>query len=167
MLLLVSHSVMSNSLQLHRLQRAKLPCPSLSPRVCSNSCPLSHWCYLAISSSTTSFSSPQSLPTSGSFSMSWLFTPGGYSIEASASTQCQDQVSVHEPPHAAAQGETRSRGCSTPSSDTLVARSRYTGPFSSHALSPATLCCPLGTLLSLETRQSTWPTSVLHSWPVV
>ena len=69
---------MSNSLQPHGLQHARLPCPSLSPRVCSNSCPLSHWCHPAISSSVTSFSScPQSFPASGSFPMSWLFTSGG------------------------------------------------------------------------------------------
>ena len=50
MLLLFSHSVVSNSLWLHELQHTSLPCPSLSPRVCSNSCPLSWWCYLIISS---------------------------------------------------------------------------------------------------------------------
>ena len=48
--LLFSHSVMSDSLQPHRLQHARLPCPSLFPRVCSNSCPLSQWCHLTISS---------------------------------------------------------------------------------------------------------------------
>ena len=77
---------MSNSLQPHRLQQAKLPCPLLSPRVWSNSCPLSQWCYLTISSSTALFSScPQSFPVSRSFPMSWLFTSGGQSIGASAS----------------------------------------------------------------------------------
>ena len=69
MLLLVSHSVMSNSLQLHRLQRAKLPCPSLSPRVYSNSCPLTWWCHPISSSSVIPFSSClQSFPASESFS---------------------------------------------------------------------------------------------------
>ena len=52
----ISHSVMSDSLQLHALQHARLPCPSLSPRVCSNSCPLSRWCHPTISSSVTPFS---------------------------------------------------------------------------------------------------------------
>ena len=47
---------MSNSLQPHGLQHTRLPCPSLSPRVCSNSCPLSWWCYVTLLSSTTSFS---------------------------------------------------------------------------------------------------------------
>ena len=60
--------------------------PSLSPRLCSNSCPLSQWCYLTISSSVTHFSSyPQSFPASGSFFMSWLFSSGNQSIGASAS----------------------------------------------------------------------------------
>ena len=55
-LLLFSRSVMSDSLQPHGLQHARLPCPSLSPRVYSNSCPLSQWCFLTISSSSALFS---------------------------------------------------------------------------------------------------------------
>ena len=59
---------MCNSLWLHRLQHNRLPCPSLSPRVCSNSCPLSQWCHPTISSSATLFSScSQSFPASGFF----------------------------------------------------------------------------------------------------
>ena len=70
---------MTNSL---RLQHAKLPCPSLSPGVCSNSCPLSRWCHPTISFSVTPFSScPQSIPASGSFLMSWLFASSGFSIK--------------------------------------------------------------------------------------
>ena len=62
------------------------PALHLSPGACSNSCPLSPWCNLTISSSVAHFSScPQSFPTSGSFPMSWLFTPGGQSIGASVS----------------------------------------------------------------------------------
>ena len=54
------------------------PCPSPSPRACSNSCPVSHWCHPAISSSVVSFSSRlQSFPASGSFLMSQLFASGG------------------------------------------------------------------------------------------
>ena len=54
-----------------------LPCPALSPRVCSDRCPLSWWCYLTISSFVAPFSSClQSFPTSGSFPMSWLFASG-------------------------------------------------------------------------------------------
>ena len=65
----------SDSLRPHGLQHARLPCPSLSPRVCTNSGPLHQWCYLTISSSVIPFSSHlQSLPVSGSFPMSWHFT---------------------------------------------------------------------------------------------
>ena len=57
---------------------ARLPCPSLSPRVCSNSCPLSWWCHPTISPSVVPFSSClKSFPASGSFPMSWLFESGG------------------------------------------------------------------------------------------
>ena len=83
--LLFSCSVVSDSSQLRGLQHTRLPCPSLSPRVCSNSCPLSRWCHRTISSSVTPFSYPLSLPTSGSFPVSQLFTSHGQSIGASAS----------------------------------------------------------------------------------
>ena len=77
---------MSDFLWPHGLQHPRLLCPPLSPGVCSNSCPLSRWCHLTISSSVASFSScPQSFPTSGSFPMSWLFTSGSQSIGVSAS----------------------------------------------------------------------------------
>ena len=60
---------MSDSLRPHGLQHDRLPCPSLSPGVCSNSCPLSQWCHPTISSSVFPFfSCPQSLPASVSFS---------------------------------------------------------------------------------------------------
>ena len=69
------------------LQHTRLSHPSLSPEVCSNSCPLNPWCYPTISTCAAPFSScPQSFPASGSFPMSWLFISGGHSIEASAST---------------------------------------------------------------------------------
>ena len=81
-----SHSVASNSLWPHESQHARPPCPSPSPRVHSNSCPLSRWCHPAISSSVIPFSScPQSLPASGSFPMSQLVAWGGQSIGVSAS----------------------------------------------------------------------------------
>ena len=77
---------MFDSLWPHELQHTKLPCPSLSPGVCSNSCPLSQWCHPTISCSVAPFSScPQSFPVSGSFPVSWLFTSGGQSIGNSAS----------------------------------------------------------------------------------
>ena len=75
---------MSDSLWPHGLQHTRLPCPSPTPRVYSNSCPLSHWCHPTISSSVACFSCPQSFPASGSFPMSWLFTSSGQSIGASA-----------------------------------------------------------------------------------
>ena len=83
-LLLLSLSVVSESLQPIGLQHARIPCPSVSPRVCSNSCPLNWWCNATISSSVTLFWS-QSFLASRSFPMSWLFTSGGQSIGASAS----------------------------------------------------------------------------------
>ena len=57
LLLVFNHSVMSDSLQLHRLQHSRFPCPSLSSGVCSNPCPLNHWCHPIISSSVVPFSS--------------------------------------------------------------------------------------------------------------
>ena len=70
----------------HGLQHTRLPCPPLSPGVHSNSCSLSQWCYLTISSSAAPFSCClQSFPTSGTFLTSWLFASGGQSIGASAS----------------------------------------------------------------------------------
>ena len=76
---------MSNSLWPHGLQHPRLPCPSLSLRVCSNSCPLCHWCYPTISSSVAPFfSCPQSFLSSGSFPMGCLFASDGQSIGASA-----------------------------------------------------------------------------------
>ena len=80
------HSVMSNSLQPHGLQHDRLPCPSPTPRACSNSCPSSLWCHPTVSSSVSPFfSCPQSFPASRSFPMSRIFASGGQSIEASAS----------------------------------------------------------------------------------
>ena len=77
---------MSSSLKPHGLQHTRLPCPSLSPRVCPSSCPLNWWCYLIISFSAALFSfCRQSFPESGSFPMNWLFSSGGQSIRASAS----------------------------------------------------------------------------------
>ena len=82
----VSQSIMSDSLQPHGLQNARPPCPSLTPGVYSNSCPLSWWCHPTISSSVVSSIHLQSFPASGSFQMSQFFTSGGQSIGVSAST---------------------------------------------------------------------------------
>ena len=81
-----SHSVMRDSLRPHESQHSRPPCPSLTPWVYSNSCPLSQWCHPAILFSVVPFSScAQSLPASGSFPMSQLFAWGGQSIGVSAS----------------------------------------------------------------------------------
>ena len=83
---LFSHSLMSNSFRAHGLQDTRLPCPSISPRVCSNSCPLNRWWYPTISSFVVPFSSgPQSFPASGSFPVSRFFVSDGQNIGASAS----------------------------------------------------------------------------------
>ena len=77
---------MSYSLRPHESQHAGPPCPSPTPRVHADSCPLSQWCHPAISSSVIPFSScPQSLPASGSFPVSQFFASGGQSIGVSAS----------------------------------------------------------------------------------
>ena len=86
LLLMLSRSIMSDALQPHGVQHTRLLCPSLSPGVCSDLCPLSQWCHPTISSSVTPFSScPQFFPASESFPMSWFFTSDGQRIEASAS----------------------------------------------------------------------------------
>ena len=80
-----SPSAMSDSLRPHGLQHTRLPCPSPTRRVYPNPFPSSWWCHPAISSSVIPFSCPQSLPASGPFPVSPLFTWGGQSIRASAS----------------------------------------------------------------------------------
>ena len=81
-----SRSVVSDSLRPHESQHTRSPCPSPTPRVYPNSCPLSRFCHPAMSSSVVPFSSClQSFPASGSFQMSQHFTSGGQSIGVSAS----------------------------------------------------------------------------------
>ena len=78
--------ITSDSLRPLGLQHTRLRCPSPSPGVCSNLCPLNRWCHPTISSSATPFSTClQSFPASGSFPMSQLFTLGGQGIGTSAS----------------------------------------------------------------------------------
>ena len=87
LLLLLSCSVMSDSLWPHGLQHARFPCPSSAPGACLNSCPLSRWSYLTISSSVILlFSCRQSFPALGFFLMRQFFTSGGQNIGASASS---------------------------------------------------------------------------------
>ena len=82
-----SHSVVSDSLWPHESQHARPPCPSPTPGVYSDSCPLSRWCHPITSSSVVPFSSHlQSFPTSESFQMSQFFISGGQSTGVSAST---------------------------------------------------------------------------------
>ena len=81
-----SHSVMSDYLRPHEPQHARPPCPSPTPRIHSNPCPLRLWCHPTISSSVVPFSScPQHFPASGYFQMSQPFASGGQSIGVSAS----------------------------------------------------------------------------------
>ena len=81
-----SHSVTSDSLRPHEPQHARPPCPSPTPGVHPNPCPLSQWCHPTISFSVIPFSScPQSFPASGSFPVSQLFASGGQSTGVSAS----------------------------------------------------------------------------------
>ena len=82
--MLLSLSIVSDSLQPHGLQHARLPCPLLSHGVCSNSCPLSWLCHPSIASFASLFCF-QSFPPSGSFPMSQLFTCDSQSIGVSAS----------------------------------------------------------------------------------
>ena len=81
-----SHSVVSDSLQHHGLQHARLPCPSPPPRTYSNSCPLSQWFHPTISSTVIPFSCLLSLPASESFQMSQFLESGGQSIGVSVSS---------------------------------------------------------------------------------
>ena len=82
----ISRSVVSNSLRPHESQHTRLPCPSPTPGVYSNSCPLSRWWHPTISSSVVPFSSClQSFPASVSFQMSQFFASGGQNVGVSAS----------------------------------------------------------------------------------
>ena len=87
------------TLQPHGLQHTRLPCPSVSPGVCSNSCPLSWWCHPTISSSVTPFSSClHSFPASESLPMSQLFASCGQSIAASASVSVLSVMDIESFP---------------------------------------------------------------------
>ena len=90
---------MSNSLRPHEPQHARPPCPSPTTRVYPNSCPLSRWCHLTISSSVIAFSSCfQSFPTSGSFPMTQFFALGSQRIGVSASTSVLPMNTQNWPP---------------------------------------------------------------------
>ena len=94
-----SCSVVSDSLQPHGLQHARLPCPSPTPWVHSNSCPSSQWYHPTISSSVVPFSSClQSFPASGSFPMNQFFASGGQIVGVSASTSVLSMNTQHWSP---------------------------------------------------------------------
>ena len=124
-----SRSVTSDSLRLHGLQHARPPCPSSTPGVYSNSCPLSQWCHPTIFSFVVSFSSClHSFPASGSFQMSQFFVSGGQSIGVSASTSVlpmniQDWVPLGWTGWISLQ----SKGLSRAFSDTTVLKHQFFG----------------------------------------
>ena len=124
-----SRSVVSDSLRPHESQHARPPCPSQTPRVYSNSCPLSQWCHPAISSSVVPFSSClQSLPASRSFPVSQHFTWGAQSIGVSTSTSVLPMNTQDLPPS----GWTgwislQSKGLSRLLSNTTVQKHQYFG----------------------------------------
>ena len=134
---------MSSSLWLHGLQHPKLPCPLLSPRVGSNSCPLSQWWHPTTSSSVVPFSSrPQSFTASGSFPMSRLFESGGQSIGASASASVLPMnIQGWFPSGLIGLMSLLSKGLSWVFSSATVWKHRF-----------------------FDTQPSLWPNSHIHTW---
>ena len=128
-LLSFSHSVMSNSLWPHGLQRTRLLSPSPTPGVYSNSCPSSQWCHPTISSSVVPFSSClQPFPASGSFSMNQLFASGGQSIGVSASASVlQMNIQYWFPLGLTGLISLQSKGLSRVFSNTTVQRHQFFG----------------------------------------
>ena len=142
---------MSDSLQPHESQHARPPCPSPTPRVHSDSRPLSQWCHPTISSSVVPFSCPQSFPASGAFQMSQFFTSGGQSIRLSASASVLPMNTQGWSPL----GWTgwislQSKGLSRVFSNTTVQKHQF---FSSQ--------------LFLQSYMTTWKTIALARWTLV
>ena len=122
-----SHSVVSNSLQPHELQHARLPCPSLTPRACSNLYPSSWWCHPSISSSVVPCPSCLlSFPASGSFPRSQSFASGGQNIAISASVLL---VNIQDwfPLGCTSWISMRSKGFSRIFSNTTVQKHQFSG----------------------------------------
>ena len=140
-----SHSVVSDSLRPHEPQHARPPCPSPTPRVYPDSCPLRQWCHPTNSSSVIPFSScPQSFPASGSFPKSQPFASGGQSTGVSVSTSVLPMNTQDWSPL----GWTgwislQSKGLSRVFSNTTVQKHQF-----------------VGTQLSLQ------PNSHIHTWPL-
>ena len=141
--LLFSCSVMSNSLLPHGLQHTSPPCPSPSPRACSNSCPSSRWCHPTISSSVVPFSSfLQSFPASGSFLMNQVFASGGQSIGTSALTSVLPMnIQDWFPLGLTGWISLQSKGLSRVFSNTTVQKHQFFG-----------------------TQPSLWSNSYIHTW---
>ena len=140
-----SHSVMSDILWTHGLQHNRAPCPSPTPRVYTNSSPLSRWCHPTISSSVFPFSSHlQFSPASGSFQMSQFFASGGQSIGVSALTSVLP-VNIQDwfPLGWTGWISLMSRGISRVFSNTTVQKHQF-----------------CGTQLSLQSN------SHIHTWPL-
>ena len=125
-----SHSVVSNSLRPNELQHARLPCPSPTPRVYSNSCPLSWWCQPSSLSSVVPFSSSlQSFPTSGSFQMSQLFALDGQRIGVLASASVLPMnIQDWFPLGWTGWISLQSKGLSVVFSNTTVQKNQFVGP---------------------------------------
>ena len=139
-----SCSVMSDSLRPRELQHSRPPCPSPTPRVHPNSCPSSQWCHPAISSSIVPFSScPQSLPASGSFPMSQLFTYGGQSTGVSASASFLPKNTQDWSLEWTGWISLQSKGLSRVSSNTTVQKDQFFG-----------------------TQLSSQSSSHIHTWPL-
>ena len=124
-----SHSDLSNSLRPHEPQHARPPCPSPTPGVHPNPCPLSPWCHPVISSSVVPFSScRQSFPASGSFPMSQLFASGGQIIGVSASTSVlQMNTQDSSPLGRTGWSSSQSKGLSRVFSNTTVQKHQFFG----------------------------------------
>ena len=138
-----SHSVMSDSLQPHGRQHARLPCPSPTPGACSNSCSSSQWSNPTISSSVIPFSSClQSFPASGSFPMSQFFASGGQNIGVSASASVFPMnIQAWSPLGWTGWISLQSKGLSRVFSNTTVQKHQFFG-----------------------TQFSLWPNSHIHIW---
>ena len=124
-----SHSVVSDSLWPHRLQHARLPCPSPIPGDCSNSCPSRRWYHPTILSSVVPFSSYlQSFSESGSFPMNQFFTSGGQSIGVSPSASDLPMI-IQDSFPLGLNGwiSLESKGISTVFSNTTVQKHQYFG----------------------------------------
>ena len=140
-----SWSVVSDSLQPHGLQHARLSCPSPTPGACLNSCPLSRWCHPNILSSVVLFSSRlQSFPASGSFPVSQLFTSGGQRIGVSASASVLPMnIQDWSPLGWTGLISLQSKGLSRVFSSTTFRKSQF-----------------------FSTQHSFWSNSHIHTWPL-